>query len=118
MTRPVERLIARLTMFAVTLLTIILIGSAAIASASVDYARSCSPAEEARKRSDMSRILRVLETRMKDQKSLQRSRDKLVTLDSEQLRLLASLCERISREGDTAGADIAFSLVTAMIILS
>ncbi len=118
MTRPVERLIARLTMFAVTLLTIILIGSAAIASASVDYARSCSLAEEARKRSDMSRILRVLETRMKDQKSLQRSRDKLVTLDSEQLRLLASLCERISREGDTAGADIAFSLVTAMIILS
>jgi hypothetical protein len=43
--------------------------------------------------------------------------DKLQTLDDRHLRLLASLAERIAPEGNTPGADIAFLLLTALVVL-
>ena len=43
--------------------------------------------------------------------------DKLQTLDDRQLRLMASLAERIAAEGNTPGADIALLLLTALVVL-
>src|SRR5512139_325279 len=59
---------------------------------------------------DLSNILSVFENRIEDQKLLERTKDKLLTLDQRQLRLIASLSERVAKEGNTAGSDIAFLL--------
>ena len=53
MTLPLERLITRLTLFAMALLSIVLISSSSIASASVDHAGSCSPIDEIYKKTDL-----------------------------------------------------------------
>jgi len=42
----------------------------------------------------------------------------LFTLTQGQTRLIISLCERISDGGRSAGADIAYLLVIALILLS
>lgn len=67
---------------------------------------------------DMLQILSVLANRMEDQKLFEKARDKLSTLSDRQMRLIASLSDRIAGEGKTAGTDIAFFLITALIILS
>jgi hypothetical protein len=66
---------------------------------------------------DVSKILLVLENRIEDQQLLERTRDKLLTLDDRQIRLIASLSDRIAKEGSTTGSDIAFLLMTALITL-
>ena len=71
----------------------------------------------------ISNILVLLEHRGADQRVLGKATEKLRTLSSPQLRLMSSLCDRIlasggAENGDTAGADIAFSLITALIVLS
>jgi hypothetical protein len=45
-------------------------------------------------------------------------RHKLLVLSDGQIRLITSLSDRINDEGRTAGADIAFLLITALIIFS
>ena len=67
---------------------------------------------------NISKILAVLETRNSDRKVLDRAAEKLLTLQGEELRLMSSLCDRISLNKDTAGTEIAFSLIMAMIVLS
>ena len=69
-------------------------------------------------RADLQQVLSVVEHRTKDGKVLERMRDKLSSLGDRELHLAASLCERIARDDDSAGADFAFSIVTALIVLS
>jgi hypothetical protein len=66
---------------------------------------------------DVSKILSVFENRIEDRQLLEKTRDKLLALDQRQLRLIASLSERVAKEGNTAGSDIAFLLMTALITL-
>jgi hypothetical protein len=66
---------------------------------------------------DVSKILSVFETRIEDQQLLEKTKDKLLALDQRQLRLIASLSERVVKERNTAGSDIAFLLMTALITL-
>ncbi|HXX56430.1 MAG TPA: hypothetical protein VEI96_00350 [Thermodesulfovibrionales bacterium] len=74
--------------------------------------------KELKKDSAMAKILPVLESRVGDQKLLERAKDKLALMDEAEIRLIASLCERISLDRGTPDADIAFLLVTALIVLS
>ena len=67
---------------------------------------------------DLQRVLSVIEHRTRDGKVLEKMQEKLFTLSDRELHLAASLCERIARDDHSAGANIAFSLVTAMIVLS
>ena len=60
---------------------------------------------------NISKILAILETRNSDRKVLDRVAEKLLTLQGEELRLMSSLCDRISLNHNTAGAEIAFSLI-------
>jgi hypothetical protein len=39
-------------------------------------------------------------------------------MNDEEIRLVTSLCDRMSETGETAGADFALLLVTAVIVLS
>jgi hypothetical protein len=62
-------------------------------------------------------ILSVLENRMGEQQLLQRVKDKLLTLGDGQIQLIASFSDRVVREKNTTGSDIAFLLMTALITL-
>lgn len=65
-----------------------------------------------------SKIMSVLEDRIEDPEVLEKTRDKVHTLSDEEIRLVSSLCDRIATGERTAQADIVFSLVTALIVLS
>ena len=67
---------------------------------------------------DMSKILSVLEDRIGSQKLIEKAKDRLFTFSDEKTRLMSDVADRIAREGNTAGGDIAFLLITALIILS
>jgi hypothetical protein len=64
------------------------------------------------------RILRVLENRMEGQNLPESAKDKLSKLSDEQIRLLDSLAVRMIKSNHTAASDIAFFLITTLIILS
>jgi len=66
---------------------------------------------------DTLKILSVLENRMVDQPLLEKTKDKLFTLSDGQTRLIASLSERVAREGNTTAGDIGFLLITVLITL-
>ena len=64
------------------------------------------------------KVLQALEMKIGNQKSLEKAKDKLLTLKDPQLFLVTSLSEQIEKEGDKPGVDIAMLLITALIILS
>jgi len=70
------------------------------------------------RRADLGRILAVLELKMEGHTLPGKVKDKLSTLTDGQIRLIASLSDRIADEGHTPSADIAFLLIAALIILS
>lgn len=70
------------------------------------------------RKDDISKILSVLEKKTGDQKLVEKAKDKLSTLSGGEIRLISSLCERISEDSYSAGADIAFLLITTLIIFS
>ena len=67
---------------------------------------------------DTSKIQLVLEDKIENQGMLKKIKGKLLNLDSEQIRLISSLCEQIYRDGQSAGADFAFLLVATLNIFS
>jgi len=73
---------------------------------------------EIRGKDSVSKILSVLALRSSGGKVLGKAAEKLSAMNDRDLQLIASLCDRISADGGTAGADIAFSLITAMVVLS
>jgi hypothetical protein len=66
---------------------------------------------------DVSKIIAVLENKIEDQPSLEKTKKKLLTLNDRQTRLITSLSDRVAEQGDTMGASIAFLLVTVLITL-
>jgi hypothetical protein len=77
-----------------------------------------SPSNGIAPKVETNRILLVLENRMGGQLLRQKAKDKLSTLSLEQIRLLDSLAIRIIKSDHTAASDIAFLLITALIISS
>ena len=67
---------------------------------------------------EMLKILPVLEEKIGDRNLLEKSKEKIFAMNSRELHLVAALCEKISDEGQTVSSDIAFLLVTALIVLS
>ncbi len=67
---------------------------------------------------DIHKILPVLEDKIHDRRLLEKSKEKIYSMGDREVRLVAALCEKISDEGETVNSDIAFFLVTALIVLS
>ena len=67
---------------------------------------------------DIFKVLSVLERRTGDQRLLEKARYKLVEMSERRIRLAASLSERIIDEGPGAETDIAFLLLTTLIVFS
>lgn len=63
---------------------------------------------------DLDRIIAVLEGRIRNHQLPEKARNKLAAMNSEELRLVAMLCDRMSG----AGADVAFLLAAALIVLT
>ncbi|MHB8845166.1 MAG: hypothetical protein ACYC7L_10520 [Nitrospirota bacterium] len=110
---------------AIALLSLLfLFAPAAVSPASARTGTAAQPAslprvEQFRARNaELQTVLSVIEHRTRDGKVLEKMQKKLFTLGDRQLRLAASLCERITRNDQSTGASIAFSIVTAMIVLS
>ena len=68
-------------------------------------------------RSDMLKILSVLENKIEDQQLLGKTKEKLLSLSDRETRLIASLADRVTQEGNTTGSNVAFLLMTALITL-
>lgn len=107
------------TLQAVWLVTLFIL---MFAIAGVSSAAAATPLQRAGQagghRDDLRQVLSVVEHRTRDGKVLEKMRKKLAAMDDRQLRVAASLCEQITRDDDSPGATIAFSIVTAIIVLS
>lgn len=67
---------------------------------------------------DLNKIIWTLESRIKNHHLPEKAKNKLAAMNDEEIRLLKSLCDRLSETADTAGADFALLLATALIVLS
>jgi hypothetical protein len=67
---------------------------------------------------DATKILSVLAVRSAGGEVLGKAAEKLSVMNAKDIRLISSLCDPISADRGTAGADIASSLVTALIMVS
>ena len=100
------------------LILIFSVGSPSIVSGGASHAIPSRSLSVTSRETDRLQVLSVLADKMEDQRLFGKARDKLSALSDRQMRLIASLSDRILNEGKTAGADIAFLLITALIILS
>ncbi len=69
-------------------------------------------------RDEISKIMSVLASRKPDKKVLEKAADKMSDMNERNLRLMSSLCDRISSDDGTPAADLAYSLLTTLIVLS
>jgi hypothetical protein len=69
------------------------------------------------RRAETAKILSALELRVRDRVILRKTAHKLATLNDGEIRLIASLSERVAG-GSGLAADIALLLLTALLILS
>jgi len=99
-------------------LLLLLIWNPTIAIGEIKKAKAVIEEYATYRETDVMKILSVLEKKIGDQKSLERAKEKLFALRNSQFLMIASLSEQIAREGDKPGVDIAFLLITALIILS
>jgi hypothetical protein len=67
---------------------------------------------------EVRKALAVLENRVGGQKFTAKAKDKLFVLSPRQTRLVISLSEVIAHGGQTTGADLAFLIMTVLIIFS
>ncbi len=77
-----------------------------------------SMAPEAAHNGEIYKILPVLEDKIHDRRLLEKSKEKVYSMGDREVRLVAALCEKISDEKESVSTDIAFFLVTALIVLS
>ncbi len=78
-----------------------------------------NPYHNGRSRMEISRLLSFLKDRLGNQPVLlEKITKKLSNLNEEQTRLIASLCDRVTEAGETAGADAAFFIMTVLLIVS
>jgi len=104
--------------YIILLFLLIFIWSKSIAWGGPTDFRPGHPHEVMNREANVLKILSFLENKVSDHESLQKAKDKLVTLNERQTRLIASLSDRIADKGNTTGGDIAFLLIMALIVLS
>jgi hypothetical protein len=97
-------------------LLIVFIGGPSIAVGGTPGLRSDDAFYATPSKTDVLKILSILERKLGNQEVSERVKEKLFTMNHQQTRLIASLSEFIANHGETVGADIAFLLITALII--
>lgn len=101
------------------LLQILLLTGATEVEARLDKANSLHQMKDPLPREiGVLKIMSVLQTKLGDQRLAEAAKSKLLLLDDGRLRLMSRLCDRVLLDGDTAGSDVAFLLLTMLIVLS
>ncbi len=78
-----------------------------------------APAVEAtRNNVDVARIVRILEGRIGSHRLPEQAKEKLGRMPEKDLRLVASLCNRLAAAHDRGGTDLALLLAAVLIVLS
>lgn len=121
-----KRFMKSVMLYSLLFLFLSFILNSSIATAGLTGSRSDNPYHIIPRKTDMFRILSVLENRIDMQnlpeeekiKLLGMAKNKLFTLDDSQIQLLASLSNRITNNSHTTAGDVAFLLITALIVLS
>jgi hypothetical protein len=114
-----KRLIKQIFLLLVFILQILFtggfsIGKARIESSTFDVATDVNH----QNRADFPEILSLLEEKVGNREVTQKLKDKAVTLSKKQTRMIASLAELISSGDRAVGAEVAFLVVTILIIVS
>ncbi len=107
---------ARRVLFA-ALSMLVLFGALAVPVSSMPAA-SRETGQTDRAAAMRQKVFVTIESRMNNDRALEKMREKLDVLSGRKLRLAAALCDRAAKDRGSAGADIAFSLVTALIVLA
>ncbi|MGC2061777.1 MAG: hypothetical protein WA610_02285 [Thermodesulfovibrionales bacterium] len=81
-------------------------------------AGALSPSADSGPSPRILRVLSLIETKTDDQKVLKQIRHKLTNMGEERLGMITSLSERIISKGQEAESEVAFLLLTALIIFS
>jgi hypothetical protein len=113
-----KRSIKKLLIGFFSLLCILFFWNPMIAKGEMKESKIGNEHHEMHRETDIMKILAVLEMKIQDQKLLDKAKVKLFTLKDSEFDLITSLSEQIVKEGETPGVDIAFLLVTVLIILS
>lgn len=66
----------------------------------------------------LEHIVWVLESKIRGRRLPDKALQKLSVMSDADFQLVTSLCDRMAEEGESKGADIAFFLVTALIVVS
>ncbi len=94
---------------------LLLIGTTTAIGAIIDNPHENQPVPG--RETHVLKILTALENKIENPQLLERTREKLQSLSERQTRLIASLSDQVTKEGDSAGASIAFLLMTVLITL-
>ncbi len=97
-------------------LLIAFIGKPAIAAGGTPLLRLEEVPYATSSKTDAAKILSILERKLGNREVTDRVKEKLLTMDHQQTRLINSLSEFMANHRETVGEDIAFFLITALII--
>jgi hypothetical protein len=107
---------------AITIIAILLLASPVPATVprdgSVSGAGLAAHARTGAKKLERAAILQVIEHRTSEPRVVERLQEKLAKLDDRRLQLVAALCERIAADGGGPGAEIAYTMIMVLIVLS
>jgi len=113
-----KRLIKQIFLL-VFILQILSIGGFSFAKVRIESSLSnITPDAYHQDHADIPRILSLLEEKAGSREVTQKLKDKAVTLSKKQTRMIASLAELISTGDRTVGSEVAFLVVTILIIVS
>jgi hypothetical protein len=111
------RLTGRTGLFILSVLFALFVACQSSASGAV-AAPKLGPSHESLVKKEMPKIIPVLEEKIGDRKLVEKSKEKISGMGDREIRLISALCERIPAEESSVSGDIAFFLVTALIVLS
>ena len=97
-------------------LFIVFIGGPSVAADRTPGLRSDDGFYATSSKTEALKILSILERKLGNREVTDRVKEKLFTMDHQQTRLILSLSEFMANHSETVGADIAFLLITALII--
>ena len=108
-----------ITKLAIWILSIpLLIVNPCLSAGRPSHTDQLKPARVVEVQAEIPKILAVLECKVEDHNLLETAKKKLLTLDRRKMQLLSSLCDQISNDGQSAGSDVAFLVMTILIVLS
>ncbi len=115
--------IAFFTMLLVAMLSVTFFDEVSAAPVMGRSDRMYAPAQEnglssVKKADELNMIRSVLESRVENHRVSEKALAKIAAMNADELRLVTTLCRRVSETGPTTGADFALFLVTALIVVS